>query len=262
VKADENNSDPVTVQLYLNVYQTDDSLQRIDGAAKRCAPGESVELIWKVPDTGALPIAHVGIQLSQSETAGTIYLDSLTWDGCPDVVFTRVGERPRWGSKLRPMWLRAWINGVDQLNIWMHHSFELIQNEGRGIVSQGTRDWMDYTASARIYVYLASAAGLAVRVQGLQRYYALLLSADGKARLVKALGGETTLAETDFTLERDHAYDLKLNVMGSRLRGWIDGQQVFDVQDTDRPLEGGAVALICDEGRIGTNAVAIMPVSM
>ncbi len=106
---------------------------------------------------------------------------------------------------------------------------------------------------------VARAAGLAARVQGLRRYYALLLGSDGKARLVKALDGETVLAEADFTIEQERSYDLRLEVHGARLRAWVDGRALWDVADTDRPLAGGAVGLICEEGRISTDTVTVRP---
>ena len=73
--------------------------------------------------------------------------------------------------------------------------------------------------------------------------------------------GDTVLAETAFTLQTDQSYDLKLEVKGNHLRGWIDGKAVFDVQDNDRPLEGGAVGLICEAGRIHAKTVTVKPLS-
>jgi hypothetical protein len=260
LKANANNTSPVTAQLYAAFYITEEKLQVIEGDAKILAPGETGDFTWKIPDTGSYPIVKVGVQLSRTQEVGGVYLDWLTWDGSPDVIFLIPEEMPRWTSH-RPMWLRAWINGVDQFDPGRSQAFDLIQNDGRGLVSQGTCDWTDYTVSAPIFVYVAKAAGLGARVQGMRRYYALLLCADGKARLVKALDGETVLAETNFQLKTDHAYELKLEVMGTHLRGWIDGHAVFDVQDTDRPLEGGAVALICEDGRIHASSVSVKPLA-
>ena len=78
----------------------------------------------------------------------------------------------------------------------------------------------------------------------MRRYYALLLHRDGTARLVKALDGETVLAETAFPWTFGRTYQMSLQVVGARLRAAIDGTILFDVEDTDRPLAGGGVALI------------------
>ena len=56
------------------------------------------------------------------------------------------------------MWRRAWIDGMDQ---WDHHwpeTYRPVQNEGTGLLIQGTQQWVDYLASATITVHLAAAA--------------------------------------------------------------------------------------------------------
>ena len=260
VSADSGNSGPVTVQLYIEVYELEEKTHIVLGPEQTLAPGASAELIWKIGDQGGFPIVKVGLQLVNAASAGTVYLDWLTSDGSPDVTFSYPQGQQMWPNR-RPAWVRAWINGADYFDPWWAGVLQVVQNEGRGLAIQGTREWQDYTVTASVMVYLAKAAGIGARVQGMRRYYGLMLHNDGKARLVKALDGEKTLAEIDFTLEQDHAYDLRLEVRGTRLRGWIDGQQVFDVEDADRPLEGGAIALICEEGRMGAQAVSVKPVS-
>lgn len=93
----------------------------------------------------------------------------------------------------------------------------------------------------------------------MRRYYALLLAKDGKARLSKALDGDAVLAETGFSWHFDVTYELRLEVQGNRLRASIDGDEIFDVEDDDRPLRGGAVALVCEEGRMGSEVVRVRP---
>ncbi len=260
LSADADNPNPVTAQLYIEFYGRKNALQGIEGEAKTLPPGTNAEFIWKMPDTSPFPVVRIGVCLSGAISAGKVYLDWLTWDGSPDIVLSCPEELARW-TTYSPMWLRAWVNGIDQFEAWRGQTLDLIQNEGRGLVSQGTREWKDYTVSAPVKLYVAAAAGLGARVQGMRRYYALLLTASHKAQLVKALDGEQILAETDFTIETDRIYEMKLEVNGTRLCAWIDGQLLFDVEDTDRPLESGAVALICEEGRMSTKTVAVQPLS-
>ena len=157
------------------------------------------------------------------------------------------------------MWRRAWVNGVDIYDPRSCEPYRLIQNAGTGLLMQGTREWTDYVVSADVTPHMVTSAGIAARVQGMRRYYALLLCRDGKARLVKALDGDTLLAEADYAWQFGETHDLSLEVVGSRLRAWIDGRQLFEVEDTDRPLTGGAVALICEEGRTASQAVKVQP---
>jgi hypothetical protein len=127
------------------------------------------------------------------------------------------------------------------------------------MLMQGTADWRDYEVSARVRVHMAAHAGIGARVQGMRRYYALLLGNDGKVRLVKALDGERVLAEKDFPWQTDAEYELSLKVVGNRLRGAIDGEALFDVEDDDRPLEAGAAALVCEEGRLDVDVIRVRP---
>jgi hypothetical protein len=157
------------------------------------------------------------------------------------------------------MWRRAWVDGVDHFDRWWPEAFRLVQNQGRGVLIHGTRDWTDYRVSAVITPHMAEACGLGARVQGMRRFYALLLGTDGVARLIKALDGDTVLAEMGFRWALGHPYALRLQVVGNHIQAWINDRLLFDVQDADQPLTSGGIALICEEGRIGTDAVVVHP---
>ena len=267
LSADAANATPVDCCLYVRVYGEGDVLTVVRGPRQVLAPGATVALTWTIPETGGAPIADVGVELASDQRAdGTAYLDFLTWSGTPDVVLTRpdfVGApQRRFADGLTSdMWRRAWVNGVDSFDWWWPENYRIIQNEGRGLLIQGTRDWTDYVAAADVAPHMAKAAGLAVRVQGMRRYYALLLCDDQTVRLVKALDGDTVLAEEEFAWRFGGTYDLELAVEGNRLRGKVNGELVIDVEDSDRPLTGGAVALVCEVGRTATNAVSVRPVA-
>ncbi len=259
VVADEGNETEVTCRLYIRTYGADDALVRTYGPETILSPGAEYEFEWRIGDMGGAPIAEIGIEISSERRAdGAIYLDYLSWGGAPDVTLTRPAD----GGT---MWRRAWVNGVDEYGAWWPEPYRLVQNYGTGLLMQGTREWSDYHVSADVTPHMVKSAGIAVRVQGMRRYYALLLcndDADGHptARLVKALDGSTVLAETDLAWEFGETHDLGLEVVGTRLRAWIDDQQIFEVDDTDRPLTGGAVALVCEEGRTATQVVTVQQV--
>jgi len=78
------------------------------------------------------------------------------------------------------VWRRAWVDGMDQWEPWWKESYRLIQNVLRGLIIQGAHGWRDYEVGATIRPTLAVAAGIGARVQGMRRYYALLLVEGGK----------------------------------------------------------------------------------
>jgi hypothetical protein len=132
------------------------------------------------------------------------------------------------------MWRRAWVNGVDMLT-GRTETFRLIQNQGMGLVMQGTREWVDYQVDADVTPHLAARTGIAIRVQGLRRFYGLLLSA-GKVSLVKIVHDEEeVLAEADLEWALGETLQLSLSANG----------------------DAGAAGLVIDEGRVAINRVTI-----
>ena len=93
------------------------------------------------------------------------------------------------------MWRRAGVDGVDKIFTLPRATFRLIKDRGRGLAMTGTREWKDYRLTARLTPHLAAACGIAVRVQGLRRYYGLLLGRGGILRLVRVCGEETLLED-------------------------------------------------------------------
>ena len=255
VRADKGNTAPITARLYLRLYGPNDSIQRLEGPPMRLESGAEETLRWTVPDTGGRPIFEVGLELSASDgSSGSVDLERLNWSGAPTVLLTR----PEGGGKL---WYRAWVDGVQQ---WEHRwaeSFRVVQNSGRGLIAHGGSGWTDYRASVSLTPALSRAFGLAVRVAGLRRYYALLLTVGNRLKLVRLRDTETTLAETPLEWSVFEPRAFQLEALGSRLRAWIDGRLVFDLIDPE-PLMGGGVGLVIEEGTVSCDAVSVEPVGV
>ena len=268
VEADAGNERAVDVNLYLRRYRSqDDQLSLEAGPSQRLEPGANHTFSWAVDGEGNEPIAEIGVAVQSDErTKGTVYLDYLTWEGEPDVTFTRPDaplDRRRLGMSIPQMWRRAWVNGVDSYDFRWPESFRLVQNRGRGLLSTGTREWRAYEVKSEITLHMCCAAGIAARVQGMRRYYALLLGRSeegrGVARIVRALDGDTVLAEADFPWNYGEKHTFALRVEGDRLRGCIDDleEPLFDV--TDSMLDSGGIALVVEEGRVMSDEVRVCP---
>jgi hypothetical protein len=254
VAADASNALPITCRLYLRRYGAGDELVRVYGPEAILAPGAVHEFAWKIEEMGGAPIAEVGVEISSRPRAdGTVYLDYLTWAGAPDVALIAPAD----GGT---MWRRAWVNGVDQFSEWAPETYRLIQNSGRGLLMQGTREWGDYQVEAVVTPHMAQTAGIAARVQGMRRYYALLLCGDNKVRLVKALDGDTTLAEAECAWQPGTTHTLMLRVKGRHLEAIVNGRVILRAEDSARPLSGGGIALVCEEGRCAFDAVSVRPI--
>jgi hypothetical protein len=235
------------VQLTITAYDESDQLRTVAGPTTSMPAGDTAELSFTVPGTGGRPVAAVGVR-----TSGDVELDRLDWNGAPDTILTR----PDTGD----VWRRAWIRAVDRWDERWPEPFRIVQNRGTGLLVQGSRDWRDYTVSADVTPHLAASAGIAARVQGLRRYYALELADRSTVRLVRH---HTVLASRPFDWEFGITYHLRLTVDGDRLVAAVDGDVLFDLTDpgADSDLDCGGVALVVTEGRTATQQLRITPIS-
>ena len=249
VELDKQADEPIEAAICIRVFNQDDKLQTLRDASVQVEPGARATLQWTVPDLGGYPIAEVGVEVVAAPAGGTLYLDHLDWSGAPTVTLTRVS-----GS----MWHRAWVNGVDQYMPRYPEPFRLVHNNGTGLLLHGARDWRDYRTSADVTPHLVRRSGVAARVQGMKRYYALVLTAQGKAQLVRELDGTTVLAEADCPMELYRTYRMELAVEGPRIAGSVDGG--VELEATDDALASGGIALLVDEGRTATKSVSVSPI--
>lgn len=223
--------------LFAWVYNAHDQLERLDGPTF-----DSGSVSWRLPEVDGYPIAKIGVQGSD------VVLHSLTWDGIPDTTF-----RP---SPKGSAWRDAWVDGINHFELW-GEPFRLIQDEGTGLIIQGCREWQDYEVRSDVTFHMVERAGIAARVQGMRRWVGLLLGRDGMVRLVRACEGETVLAEAPFEWEFGTTYSLSLRVTGEDIVGSLNGRVMVEAKDS--ALDGGGVAFVVTEGRIGADAMTVIP---
>ncbi len=249
------------VNLFIAVYSSpDDQLSIIRSPAVELNAGERHPFTWHVPETHGEPIAQVGVEISSDTVAnGILYLDYLSWDDTPTVFLGRPANHKHEGKRdaSKRMWQRAWINGIDQYDLRWPEPFRLVQNEGRGLLSQGGNGWTDYEAASTMTLHMVRSAGLAICVQGTRRYYAILLTNDGMACLVKMVDEETVLAERAYEWSFGDTKKFSLGVEGNRVVAGIDGEPLFDVVDEDNPLLSGGVGFVVEEGRIMSDGIKV-----
>ena len=195
----------------------------------------------------------VGVQVGGGDGAA-VQLEYLTWDGEPDAVFTRpAGD----GT----VWRTGWVPAVDRFDARWPEPFRIVQNRGTGLLIHGTRGWRNYRVSADVTPHVADAVGLAARVQGLHRYYAVELAGRDVLRLVREYGDRTVLAEVARPWEFGQSYPLWLEVSGSRIRAGIGDEQLCAVTDSDSGLDCGGIALTVSLGRTATQRVSVQGIA-
>jgi len=280
-------ADAIEAQCILGVYTAQGGLREVRlGEPERIARAPQ-RISRRVPDLDGQPIATVGLRFRAARVGGAaaVLLHSLDWSGEPEVTFTWPGDvaPPRDGVTSKDgdtfqVWRHAWANGIDQWDDVWDVPFRLVQNRGRGLLIQGTRDWRNYAAEATLRIDLADAAGIAVRVQGMERYYALLLTSQGTARLIRRLEGDTVLREIPYPWEPDRPYTLRLAAEGATIRASVDGvvlpEWVEEASaahdgsphsvgsaDGAAPLSSGAIAYVLERGTLASAAMRVVPIT-
>jgi ADP-ribosylglycohydrolase len=255
ILADAVNTGPVAVSLRVKVYGAYDRLFSADSSAVALAPGEDRVIEWTLPDFDGQPIQQIGVALAAPgpRVDGVVWLDWLGWSGAPRLAL----RRPKEPSAF---WRQAWVNNVSFFGKNFASAFRISQDRGTGMIIHGTREWTDYRASSEITPHLSSSFGLAARVQGLRRCYAILLEAGGFARLVKVKDGErTTLGEAEFPWSFDRAYRFSIELRGADIIAAVDR---VEIRATDRsaPFNDGAIGLVIAEGALSADLVEVEPV--
>jgi len=255
LSSDREINTEISCQLFIRYYGEGDNLVIVPGEESNFDPGDSKQMEWRIPSLGGAPIAEIGIEIkANSSLSGNVYLDYLTWNGEPEVELSRPYDSG-------DMWRRAWVDAVDRYDwTWDNSNYRLIQNEGRGLLLYGTRDWKNYKVSADVTPHLACTVGIAARVQGMKRYYALCITQEGKGKLIKVFDEEIVLNEVNIDWVLGQTYDLALEISDNRLTGWINGSELLHAKDASNILEDGGIALVCERGRTETNKVTITPV--
>ncbi len=248
----------VTVRLFTATYgpggpTPPPSSLRTFGAAVTLRAGETALLEWTLPAGEGAPIYEVGVEIDASGRAGSVLLNWLDWSGTPGVTWEHAQDAPaRWWASQR-----AWVRDLDQFGVRSDALYHLVCNERRGMANTGTRAWTDYRVCATLRPHMARAAGIAARVQGLERYYALLLAPGNALRLIKRLDGERILAESTFPWKFDQPQRMELEVRGPTIVARIDNAALFTCTDTDHALLEGAIGLVAQEGRVDVDRVIV-----
>lgn len=126
------------------------------------------------------------------------------------------------------------------------------------MIIHGGREWTDYRIETALTVHLAQYAGVAVRVQGLRRYYAAILVRPGLLRLVRAYDDTlVTLAETAFDWTFEAPYAFVLQVEGDSIAASVGAARLEARDDSAESLADGGVALVINGGSCSCNEVRV-----
>lgn len=253
VIAPASNTASLNVQLCYRVYDENNCLTPCYGETQQLLPGDTATLSLVIPDCKGQPIGEVGVTLSSHApfACGQLLIDSMRWDGAPKLTL----RKPKGENNF---WWRAWVNGVDLFSRHYPASFRISKEYEEGLIIHGTRQWTDYRVRSEITLHLGEYGGLAFRVQGMRRYYAVRVLRSGHAQLIR-VRDETTciLAETVLpdVFERPLTFDITLK--DRCLTATVDGKLLCAEDNAPGAFCDGGVGLLICAGALSTDAIHI-----
>jgi hypothetical protein len=253
VAASAGNRSPVEVRLRVRVYDERDELRDVDGDAVMLKPGTETVLEWRLPEFDGQPIAEIGLAFTGTgkRSDGTLLVDYLSWDGAPSLTLRRLAGDC-------DFWRMAWVNGASVFSKRFPPSFRISQDRGEGMISHGTRQWTDYELTSDIVIHLGNYGGVALRVQGLRRYYGVRVTRDGKLQIVRVCDEmEKVLAETGLPLTFERKLSFKARAEGSTISAVVDGVPLTAVDRGEDSFTNGGIGLLIHEGALSTDTVNI-----
>jgi len=256
----------VTARLFVREHR---SGERHDGPEVALPAGEMTELVFPIELPEAGLIDRVGIAFSAKDPATAVaYLDRVDWSGAPSCAFDLAGPEPMlgWG------YLRGrWFGRAGGLN-GSHYGKD-------AEAYTGSQAWQDYRYEVQLCPHCGQRHRILFRVQGAQRSYAFGLAPGGKVAFEKKGRGQAAprqgsarawrsqdgwgfeeVASAPFPWELQRTYALAVEVEGSRMSGFVDGEQVLQWEDTDSPWEAGCVGLGLVNGRTVFTRAMLRPI--
>jgi ADP-ribosylglycohydrolase len=275
LQAHKSNIKPISVALRIKHYNANDTLSPFDGPSTLLSPGEDQTLTWTVPDAfDSQPIQAIGLALSSPQghlNTGTICLCSLSYSGTPSCSLKRpdavsqqiLSLEPSGAGKRWEFWRRAWIDSCSTFHTKFYSaSFYLAQDSGEGLCYTGTREWGDYKVTVPKFKINLGSAGIVVRVQGLNRYYAMVFQSNeggeegNSLMLVKAKDEHRTkLATAKFAWELDQVYSVAVTVDENKIVGFVGGRKVIEAEEGE--YTGGGVGAVIIEGSVAVDQFEI-----
>ena len=109
-----------------------------------------------------------------------------------------------------------------------------------------------------IVFHLGNYGGVALRVQGLRRYYGVRVTRDGSLQIVRVRDDETkVLAETSLRVSFEKKLSFAARAQGNAISATVDGISLSAEDDDAEAFTNGGIGLIIHEGALSTDAVTV-----
>ncbi|GAA0732941.1 ADP-ribosylglycohydrolase family protein [Clostridium oceanicum] len=254
----------VEARLFVKLNADKDEYITLYSSYKKIVKGNDItEITYKIPNTKGRPIGKVGFEIKGSrkeETLeGKVIINYIDWKSEPNSILIPEDKK----ISLEKWWNFTWIGNVnmtDNLRNFLPY-IRLSLTDEIAVLSQGTRDWENYKASAEIMPHNFVSGGIGIRCRGLKRYIALLLTNKNTLKLVAKYDEEEIVIDEkscDFEFDIKNI-DFNIQIIGDEIKGEALGIEVSGINPYSKKLSSGAAAIIVEDGAIKVNKYKVTP---
>lgn len=239
----------IKARFYVLYYTHDDEVARIDGDWTRL--GDNSDIEWKIPALNGCPCYRLGIEVASNQRFdGDIAVNSIDWNGAPDL-FQIEGSLVKSIWNLTPFWTRAWVSSAKHFAPDFKYTFCISHPDDNGIVTTGTRDWVDYSVASELDFSMNESGGLVIRSVGHKRYIAGILKGD-EALIIKQFDDvQTVLSRVKIPKQVGSLRRVVLSAVGDKYQLYVDDNIAGTAKD-DSYVNGGA-GYVINKGTVVAN---------
>lgn len=213
-------------------------------------------LEWVVPQVEGGVVFRIGVAV-RAEVDGDApdaFLHRMDWEGAPaEYAQTGILLSSIWDT--RPRGLAPWVSSAKNFEADFATSFSVSHPGPLGVVTTGTRDWIDYSVSSDLTFSLNRSAGLVARARGHRTFVAALFDGRMVSIIEQRDDERTLLATAPFAAQRDRAYAVSLSCTGPDVRVNVDGSTV--VSATTSRTAGGGGGFFIDTGTMSADGFTV-----
>lgn len=213
-------------------------------------------LEWIVPPTESGVVFRIGltVRTDADHFAPDALVHSMDWDGAPaEYAQTGILLSSIWD--IRPRGLAPWVSSAKNFEADFATSFSVSHPGPLGVVTTGTRDWVDYSVSSDLTFSLNRSAGLVARARGHRTFVAALFDGRTVSIIEQRDDERTVLATAPFEAQRDRPYSVSLACVGPAVRVDVDGAMI--VSATTSRVSGGGGGFFIDTGTMSADGFTV-----
>lgn len=213
-------------------------------------------LEWTLPAVEAGVTFRVGISArgTADTEQSTVLLHSLDWEGAP-ARYTQEGILLASIWDTQPRGLAPWVSSAKNFEADFATTFSVSHPGPLGVVTTGTRDWVDYSITSKLSFSLNRAGGIVARARGHRRFIAAIFDGQALSVIEQRDAERTLLASASFPIEHDRAYEVSLECEGSRVSAIVDGDVIVSTTTSHR--DGGGGGFFIDTGTMSADGFTV-----